>query len=1054
MVRHPRVIGNGRHCQSVGILGMANPQRASIPLDLGMVDNVIPERIDPTKNHQTADNISLSRGRSGTFSGAPGVNGGESTAITTTEPVCHGIVPHGIQDVAAAYYRPKWPTKRLHPGLTTSLPTSANIGLDLQQNAWFPVEVSDAGVLPASSDLVSALYSCFLTSDNGSLRWYANRKTDSAGNVAWYVTLTDASGYVVASRQFVSYATSIFFALTQHSAGVVLFWHLDAAGGNLQATKLTYTTGVSLVASAPVTIETNVGAGVAVSGDSSTYAYVVWHVNGGADTKITRLTVATNAVSRVTIAGNITGACTHSVSHVRVNNGSGTNTRYVGWSSLSGAPSYGGFGIVDADAMSSLWNQTGWYGTGPANRLSVTFRAYSSSDRCLVVGAQYQFDIWTSPYTKVRFDTYNFGTGALTDTATAYWMKLAADGVTWKADSSGTHYEVYPLYLLERNYAGIDAVDPALSLVVLGKYSDPATPNALGVTPIGRFAVDDYGKLATLHVGDSIASLSYATLGLNNASKRYAVCDLNRSGPSYANINGQSFIAAAQPAIFDGYETVEAGHLYRPRLYGDTGGSGTALAGTTRYRAQYIYTNAAGQRVRSAPSNYVEFAAGVKPRLRVTPPFTMRDGVHQDSVQVLLYSTYWDGATMSSDYYQTNVGWTVAAAYYEETAASVSSGTSAILFSQETSTDELVPDALPAAHDIGFVNDRAWVVLAEHRDQVMLSKRIPLDYLEYGAEFSVELKIKLPAGAGRVTAVRGMGSQPFIFTENAIYTVHGEGPNVTPNDGLYSTPQLVSHYGCVDRRTVVETPAGILFQTGDTFALLSGQGVRLFGEMKFRNVIGAVHHKKYEEVAFAVSVANDGKADWWLVYNYDRDVWTKWNTMYKDFTCPAKGENSTHTWVHFPRFTESGTDYTGIGRMDDGLQGASSVSGTWYGEPSIQTGWFAPAGVNGDCQFHEVWVSGYRDISHGLTISVDYDWNGTRTESRSWTESELSAIGIGANDQYVVSFRLPTFNASAIRVTIVVDQPNGLVELSSLDILYSVNQSQAMRRRILSGAQK
>jgi hypothetical protein len=104
--------------------------------------------------------------------------------------------------------------------------------------------------------------------------------------------------------------------------------------------------------------------------------------------------------------------------------------------------------------------------------------------------------------------------------------------------------------------------------------------------------------------------------------------------------------------------------------------------------------------------------------------------------------------------------------------------------------------------------DRAIIGGLEKIDEVRWTKTyFPGEPLEFSEDFAFRKRVP-----GRVKAVATLDDAWIVFTETRIYAIFGEGPDDS-GVGLFSEPrELPSEVGCVDWRSLVSTPLGLMFQ--------------------------------------------------------------------------------------------------------------------------------------------------------------------------------------------------------------------------------------------------
>ena len=153
--------------------------------------------------------------------------------------------------------------------------------------------------------------------------------------------------------------------------------------------------------------------------------------------------------------------------------------------------------------------------------------------------------------------------------------------------------------------------------------------------------------------------------------------------------------------------------------------------------------------------------------------------------------------------------------------------------------------------------------------------------------FNDALTIQIEDG-GPVTGIASLESVLVIFKQNMTFIVPGDMPDDAGgaiNRGYVSntlgTPVRMPHgIGCIDHRSVVETPVGVFFQSARTIELLARDmsitpvGLKLDDSLtQLGKIVSAAHNAKDNEVWF-VFKADGFVGLYWATYNYLTDTWS------------------------------------------------------------------------------------------------------------------------------------------------------------------------------------
>lgn len=364
---------------------------------------------------------------------------------------------------------------------------------------------------------------------------------------------------------------------------------------------------------------------------------------------------------------------------------------------------------------------------------------------------------------------------------------------------------------------------------------------------------------------------------------------------SAVRIGNAVYIGGSLPRLYDGKETVEAGHNWFPESVAVTLGAGGALAtGQYQWRVVYYWVSATGELQRSVPcpAATASATAGQKATLTLlTQRITGRDAAGISTTLIEVYRTEANGTLFYS------LGSIFGLPANDTTASTIS-------FVDDTVADaDLV--ASPLLYTTGGVND--WVAppgyaaSCEHKTRLIVCLLDdPYAWQSSNASIAGELLRfneswggRVPASTGPLVGCASMDGNLFLFTTHAVYLVQGDGPDLLGNNN-WPPPQLVTSCdsGAVSAQSIVSTNAGIFFQGSQGFYLLGrgldcefiGADVQQFGKYRVRS---ATLVPTLKQVRYQVDLGSDdagmmlggmvtGTGGWCLVYDYYYRQWSVW----------------------------------------------------------------------------------------------------------------------------------------------------------------------------------
>jgi len=476
--------------------------------------------------------------------------------------------------------------------------------------------------------------------------------------------------------------------------------------------------------------------------------------------------------------------------------------------------------------------------------------------------------------------------------------------------------------------------------------------------------------------------------------------------PSAASVGNLMVLSGGVPSVYAGGMAVEIGMPFEPDTSSAAGNAtatvtaGAGLQTNARYRYLMVYEWVLddGSIMRSPVSDplnplTVNTTANAQVTLRA-PTMSISNKANESTVSryvsIVVYRTVADGGTyyrLPASFVPTafvndpNSGSPYTATYVDST-SDTDLATHPIIYTDGGVVDDEIP---PSAAHVAIIDGRVWLSGTDD-DAIWFS-----DSLVVGEapRFSGSRTIA-PFEGGRVVAMAKLDDKKVIFKSDAIYYFVGEGPNTTFSEGTFTNPILVqSDVGCTDPRSIVATPAGIMFQSRSGIYLLSRElGVEPIGKqiedtLGSYSVCAATLVPDLNVVRFALEGTN-------IVLEYDLfhgGVWSKHTYKNGLGSSPATLGTAYHlaTWKRIDAngrvYAETKTDWR------DTNGGTSD-----YVAMSARTMPFRVNTLQG-CQ--RVWhaqVLADKKSNHDLTITVYSDGETDVSSSYAWTSTQVAAM--------------------------------------------------------------
>ena len=558
--------------------------------------------------------------------------------------------------------------------------------------------------------------------------------------------------------------------------------------------------------------------------------------------------------------------------------------------------------IADASGASVSASVTvdSWATTADDEVISLTGVVYTSSEDALL--------LWERPDAQGADDhvlyvakVSNSGSTISVDVAAAvagYRLKLSSHA--WADGGNGYALATYnQMGGTDEETAYLLRVTPAAAVTLVGQ----AAP--------GRGYVEDEstGMSGIISLGSSqyAVAIPYRT-DENSVGVAIATVDLDPT-PNAVDQGDYLIFHNSLPMQFDGNALTEVGFpIYPggPSAVASGSGSGwLSVAGSYLYAITYEATDSNGNRVQSAPG----FTDAVSVELthdEVTITYPTLPLSHKSNVKVVL----WKSAPNQSILYRISEQ-DNDATVGEDTFTDA--GVDALANEQLYTTGNVLENISPPQCYCGTVyQSRHFVVDREQADRLL---RYSKPFVRgRGIEHNDVLTLEVNSDGGDITALAVLADRLVIFKEDRIYVAQGSGLS---NAGLgrgYATPFLVSEaIGCIDNRTVVLTPLGLMF--------LSNRGIYLLDQSFKLEPVGRrvrYHTDTYTltgaaivpERSIVLFTTESGPA---LVYNYEWKFWSTFTNHDADSITVAQGiyyykDASTITAEDRSVWTDGGAD--------------------------------------------------------------------------------------------------------------------------------------------------
>jgi len=262
-------------------------------------------------------------------------------------------------------------------------------------------------------------------------------------------------------------------------------------------------------------------------------------------------------------------------------------------------------------------------------------------------------------------------------------------------------------------------------------------------------------------------------------------------------------------------------------------------------------------------------------------------------------------------------------------------------------------------------------------------------------------------GLGPITAGGELDQALIVFRENSIHAVTGDGP-ADSGDGAFQIQTVASDIGCIDGRSIVKVPEGLLFLSRDGIAILTrsfvvvrvGKGVERFlatgpDDQAPVGVSSAVNVPTSTEVRFSLQ-RYDGapkKSEAAVCYRLDGMDDPSWSETQWATHGVAGGMRIVSAALHDNRYTWiADNGYVFQETPAAWFDGFTTTAPTQYVPMRAALAPWKPGPVQSWVRIWRVGVLADRKAPHALTVSIAYDYDASPTTVRGWTGAEVAAL--------------------------------------------------------------
>jgi len=301
----------------------------------------------------------------------------------------------------------------------------------------------------------------------------------------------------------------------------------------------------------------------------------------------------------------------------------------------------------------------------------------------------------------------------------------------------------------------------------------------------------------------------------------------------------------------------------------------------------------------------------------------------------------------------------------------------------------------------------------ENRDEIAYSKKqLAGESVNFNGNFRIRISTAQNADSSDMSGLGYLDGKIIIFREQSIYYISGDGPLETGLQDSFTEPEgIATDVGCVDPRSVLSTPAGIMFKSRKGIYLLDralqvsyrGKEVEDFNSERIK---ASILSDKYNEARFYTDAGNC------LVFNYLFETWS----VFKNQTMV-----DADTWQGSP---VSILNNSVLQETEDTFEDNSLPYSMRFTSP-----WLKISDVQGYQRCYQIWIIGEFKSLHTLKCKIFTDYNDSVSE-----DYDLIYDGTDGN-QYQFSVSIPNQKVESIKFEIYDTDQSGTCESFSLSNL-------------------
>jgi len=528
-------------------------------------------------------------------------------------------------------------------------------------------------------------------------------------------------------------------------------------------------------------------------------------------------------------------------------------------------------------------------------------------------------------------------------------------------------------------------------------------------------------NLPPLLSGPNGYECALAIMRTSNGRQGLDLFTLTASSPHAAALGRELYLGGS---YYDGVTLVEDGFTSPPQLSLAVNTTGNT---SYQYAVTWARIDAQGNLEESAPSQILTLTTSANPpnnsvtavclhvtnKLRSNAASFGAASASGSNVFMVVYRTpnLANGDTtlyrVTKDPFPSNCVSSVAAPSlsYTDTMAdgTLTDGTHPVLY---TVSGELAHNPPESPTHVVSHKDRVWSIAADQRtiwfSQTYVDGSVPA--------WNVLQSFSVDDANEPLIALASLYDKLLIFTRSRVYVVYGDGPSPAGTNSDLQPPQVVpTAVGCLDRRSVVLTPLGIMYQ--------STRGIELLDNGLNPQFIGmpvSVTTATYPICTSAVMCGNTSTVRFTfvtseayplpsnavgrtVVYDLRRNLWTV-HSLGGGSDAPVESAVYHPTLGYVIGQTVANANSATVSRESTTADAAPWLDGSTPQTMSVTTAWVKSGDLQGWQKVRRVFLLAKYYDQHSLNVSFEYNYSSS-LESHAFAANVVANIVSGTLEQ-------------------------------------------------------